>query len=427
MNIKNRLKKSLSPSQLKKIKWGIMQIKYLKSIVERKYGVCQENKDFITDVKVIKKSGKHVFFGYYDLQQVDKEQKKMLVHIVDKNKANPSVDKADIAIVELENEKINTITSTKAWSWQQGSRLRWHPSNSNLIIFNDIRDNKYVTVVWNIRDNKEQEIFPIALYDISSSLNYGVGVNFSRLQRLRPGYGYSVIEDKTANIEAPEDDGVWIYDIVNKKQKLVVSLSELKEKSKVKDGYEHYINHVSIAPSNDKFIFFHIWTSTSSSEWNMNLYVMDMKNNMLTCLEDKYIASHYCWKNENEILVTTAAMNGKTPMYILYDISKKSKVILEGEMLTKDGHPSYINGEDNFISDTYPINCMQQVFYQNKNKSIEIAKLYSDPRMFDDMRCDLHPRITKENNLITVDSTFQNCLRQVVLLKLKTGVFENEK
>lgn len=193
------------------------------------------------------------------------------------------------------------------------------------------------------------------------------------------------------------------------------------------EDVEHYINHISFSPSGRKFLFFHLWTSVKTTKWDMRLYVADIITGKYECIENQHIISHYCWKDDRYIIATTAAMKGENPQYIEYDLAKKASIVQEGEWLHRDGHPSYIHGLRDYISDTYPVGCMQFVFKQHEQTGTEILRVYSDPRLFDDMRCDLHPRITPDNAYITIDTTYKNKARQVISLKMRNTAWKDDK
>lgn len=421
MGIKNLLKDHLSPQQMTMIKKPVMYARYCKSILKHTYGTRKENENLVDSVKTYSMPGKHVFFGYYDLQQFDKKQKRLLVHVLDAKKCTPAKDSVDLMYIDCATGKFMPITSTRAWSWQQGSRLRWHPTKENCVLFNAVEDDHYSTAVWNIESGKKEAVYPMAFYDITPDMKYGLNVNYDRLQRLRPGYGYSCFKDNTSGMNVPENEGIVRYNIETGESKLLISLKELAGRVTTSNDVEHYINHISVSPSGEKFLFFHLWSSTHTAKWDMRLYVANIETGELTCVEDDYVISHYCWRDDNELVTTTGPKNGETPKYIKYDLSDKLFKIQRGEWLNRDGHPSYIYGTGNYISDTYPISCMQYVFKEEGTEGTEILRVYSDPRLFEEKRCDLHPRLTPDNKFITVDSTYKNRLRHVVLMKMKQG------
>ena len=108
---------------------------------------------------------------------------------------------------------------------------------------------------------KKKKIISKPIYDLSSDGLKGISLNFSRLGRLRPGYGYDLIKDVTNRLIIPKNDGIFLIDIIKNKSKLVVSFEQLNNLFPVDskfDDCEQYFNHLSFNPSGNKFLFYHI-------------------------------------------------------------------------------------------------------------------------------------------------------------------------
>lgn len=359
--------------------------------------------------------GKHVFFGYYDLAQFNTSGSRMLAHIVNRN-ADPSRDAAQIAWIDPTSSTINPVTETKAWSWQQGARLRWHPLEKNSILFNDVDNGGYVFKKYDL-EKKRSQILCEALYDVDPQFRYGIAVNFERLQRLRPGYGYSRFGDVTKNEKRPSDDGVVLIDLRTEEKKLLFSLRDLSE-GILDNGEYHYINHICFSPSGSRFMFFHLWTKGAGSSWHMRFCVCGNDGSDLKVLEDDVRVSHYHWINDGSIIATRLNKE-KVYDYVIYDVCGGGKEIVSSPMLKRDGHPNLFG--EGFITDTYPqADQMQHIYasgFDGKDCK-EIAHLYSEPTLYGEHRCDLHPRVY-DNRFITVDSTFNGSVRSIVCFTLR--------
>ncbi|MBP3664859.1 MAG: hypothetical protein J6J03_06840, partial [Tyzzerella sp.] len=347
----------------------------------------------------------------YDLCQYIPRGDKILAHVVKQN-ASPQIDDAMIVWFDAENGEMHEIEKTGAWCWQQGSRLRWHPKEQDTILFNDLDHGEYVTKKVNLINGIAERVSR-ALYDVDTEFKYGLALNFSRLQRLRPGYGYSRIGEKNADIAAPADDGVFRVDMHSGDEVLLFSLKDLA-KDVSAEGF-HYINHLSISPSGKRFTFFHLWTLGAKQSWKMRFYVANADGSGLTLLDDEYIISHYCWVNDRQMIVTDT--KGK---YIWIDTVSGEKKVIVSEHLNKDGHPSWMNR--GFLTDTYPQGkkSMQHVFRMNESGSeyLGILKVFSDPRRYGEKRCDLHPRVTSDGK-VTIDTTALGGVRSILAFKLK--------
>ncbi len=392
---KMRIKHILGPEIVNVLKNTIQEGKYIRDYICGYEGrICTSH-----DYKVYSIDGQHVFFGYYDLHQANASNKYLLAHVLP---IGAMMGTADIKIGYIDREKggITTFTNSKAWNWQQGSRLRWHPVFEDEVLFNDYSEGTYITKVWNLKQKCVVEQYPYAFYDINKDFSYGISLNFSRLQRLRPGYGYSNKVDTTVGDYAPKEDGLFLFDIAKMNSTMVISLYDLACQANSLD-YQNYINHVAFSPDGFHFLFFHIYTGDTNFSWKTRLMVGNT-NCQSWCLLDDIVVSHYCWLNSKTILVTS--IDGD---YYLLDLDGK-KVALDNPHLKNDGHPSVDYNNHTILCDTYPLkHNYQKLFFTNMEGQLykEVAQIYSDPRMYGEYRCDLHPRLSREGNILTVDAT----------------------
>lgn len=418
--IKSIIKRIIPPStweRIRVLKRRLIHF-YLCVIVRVNRFKLHDGKYMFADILSI--TSHHVFFGYYDLSQMDNDEKKLLVHIANQ-KSNPQCDPIKICTYNLVEKKYEIITQSFAWSWQQGCRLRWNPVDSSQIMFNNCVDGKYVCEIWDTNKKCRVREIPIALYDIDSNLAYGYGVNFSRLQRLRPGYGYSSLPDSTKGQRIPLNDGIFRYDFRKDEVKLIISYERLCEDFS-DNLYEHYINHISVSPDGSRFMFFHLWSLGDVNKWKMRLYVSDQEGKELKLLEETDVISHYTWKDNKTILTTKINNDSKETCYYQYEIENGRKLSVKESHLYLDGHPTYLKDGKAFISDTYPQpDNFQHLFCidTESDRYYPILDIYHDPRMYGEKRCDLHPRVSKSNNYITIDTTYKGGSRSVVILKTK--------
>lgn len=425
MNKKEQLKKLVGYNNILRIKKALAVKKYISSCIKHKANRYQYDREIFCDCWEFKLAGKNVFFGYYDLKQLDASGERALAHIVRKN-GNPANDSAELAWIGMRDKKLHVFARTKAWSWQQGARLRWHPTQENWVMFNDYDGKKYVTRIFDLKAEKIVETIPLALYDVDPACKYGLGLNYARLQRLRPGYGYSCYPDESEGVSAPESDGIYRWSRDTGEVKKIVSLKELADKVNVL-GAEHYINHISISPTGDKFMFFHLWSFGIGTKWAMRLYICNIDGSNLTCIDDQEIISHYCWYRD-ELLLTTSLANDKVShaQYIVYQLKNKKKNVIRSPRLEKDGHPTFINAGTSFVSDTYPLNDSLQYLFYSLLDGKEVRKLlevYANPFLLDEHRCDLHPRIDEKYKYISVDTTYTG-VRSILFLNY-VGTFGN--
>ncbi|MBQ3436749.1 hypothetical protein IJG26_02260 [Candidatus Saccharibacteria bacterium] len=387
--------------------------KYLKTLKFRNF--YSYNHTIVDKFNIFFLKKKNVFCGYYDL---DPERGgKILAHVIPRNAKNN--DAAELGFFDVGDEKYTRVGGTNAWSWQQGSRLRWSNREENSIFYNTVRGDKYVTVKKNLDSGKES-FYNVPFYDISPNEKYGVSINFDRLQRLRPGYGYSCFEDETKSDNAPMDDGLFLFNLGSNKKSLIISLKDLAKDVDKNLQFEHYLNHISFSPDSKKIMFFHLWNEKRGRfDWQNRLFVYNIDSGKSKVLESEAVVSHYTWVDNKRLLITCGTERGEE--YRTYNVESGAYKIVDYEQLKKDGHPVMIEKDKVFCSDTYPNKkSMQELFLFNllSKKYTQIAKMYSDPLLYGEKRCDLHPKYAKSSNSIFVDSTFSDHCRKIIRIEL---------
>ena len=368
--------------------------------------------------------GREVFFGYYDISPISIDNKLILSMSIKKNNKKSSI--IDVGFFNINNPKIfHKIGESESWCWQQGSRLRWSKKDISNIIYNRIVDNNYGAVIQNINSKEIIKKINWPIYDINSDETYGLSLNFSRLNRLRPGYGYSCFDDLSFSDKSPSNDGIFLIDILKNKSKLILSLnylSKIDPHQSMIDA-DHYINHLSWNPSGNRFLFFHLWSNPKRRY--SRLFTCDKNGKDLFLLENSENVSHYSWKNDEEIIMTTHSKKQGVRYSIYHDNTNKREIIAE-DILNRDGHPSYQSGKENiFISDTYPDKYGERklfLFNIENNKEYILGKFNSPLKYRSDYRCDLHPRWNNDGTLVSFDSTHTN-IRTLNIIKIEDSIY----
>ena len=409
MGMKQKIKKLIGVKNQQRIKAVKAHIKYRKT---RSNAGKLVMGDGWGEPVIFDLPNQHLFFGYYDIQQIQGD--KLLAMAVPR-KADTKKDPATLYWVDVPTGQYHELGQTKAWCWQQGSRLRWHPAMPDTVLFNDMDGQQYVCRMANL-DGKIMKTIPHAIYDITADGRFGLSLNYSRLQRLRPGYGYHTLPDKTAEENVPKNDGIFLIDMDTGAEKLIISYEQLLRNVPETENQKHYVNHISISPDGSRFLFFHLWTPAVGSRWNGRLYVANLDGSDLHCLEDGFIPSHYCWGGSDKLLITSVGFSGAPSYYYQYDLTAQTKTKLENPHLVQDGHPTFLSDDNNFLTDTYPLSGSMQRLFLSNQADTPICQIYSDPRLFEEKRCDLHPRLTPNDDIITIDSTFRDGKRCVILL-----------
>lgn len=348
-------------------------------------------------VVVFSNSYADTFFGYYDISPFNEHNE--VIYLELKRKSNT----VSIIVNNIYNTQKREFAQSRAWNWQQGVRLRWLPMSNDVISFNDFNGSSYFNRVLNIRTGEER-IIDWPIYDIDSSGNHALSLNFERLGSLRPGYGYTC-KDYHQNETDLLSEGILLIDYRdNKLIKRITYEKIISSGIPANDITQCYINHLSFSPSGNKFLFF--WIEIVKGYHKASLVVYDILEDKLIPLELNEKVSHYVWVDEKEILCTAYNKNGEC-FYYRYNIEFRSRRKEAVDILNKDGHPSMLEHPNIILTDTYPDKRSYQHIYivelKNGSKK-EIISIYSNPRINGERRTDLHPRLNMRKDYISFDS-----------------------
>lgn len=374
----------------------------------------------------LKVQGAEVFFGYYDHSPISKDGCLCLAVKIDSSKVtifsqNSSLEKsAEVGYFDLHDidSGFHKIDETLSWCWQQGARLRWFPGKDKEIIYNTINERKYCSVVKKITGELVR-YHDLPIYDLNSDGSKALSLNFSRLQRLRPGYGYSNFSDQTESNLCPSDDGVWVYDLGECESRLLFSLKFLSNFQPVDsmNGAEHYVNHLSWSCTGKSFLFFHIWCRDGKRCTRMFTCTAEGKELKVTAEK----ASHYCWLSDDEVVVVNAS-NGKLS-YDKFNINSGKREALALWMPLEDGHPTVVS-DRYIVTDSYPDKYGQQKLFlcdSMEKKITSLGSFYSSPLSQGEVRCDLHPRYSESIHSVCFDSIFSG-QRTINILKMDSVI-----
>lgn len=358
------------------------------------------------------------YFGYYDKSPWCKDESKVLFMKVPYSYKHPeNNDSAEVGYYDIKRDEYIKIGETKAWNLQQGCMLQWlGKSDEENIIYNDFDGVKYISKIYNI-NTKSEKIINYPIYTLNFDGTKAISVNFSRLGRLRPGYGYDNIKDKTDKDLYPENDGLYLVDINSNKSKLIFSIKEAYEykHNETMDGVEHKFNHIEFSPEGNKVMFLHRWKKNNIGY--SRLLTLDLDNNELCCLADDVMVSHSCWKDNGNILSWARKKDIGDRYFLFKDKSDIFEIIGERD-LNVDGHPSYSPCNRYVLTDTYPNKFRMKeliIFDTLKNKKNIIGRYYAPFKFDGDYRCDFHPRWSPSGRYISFDSSHEGLRKQYII------------
>ncbi len=362
------------------------------------------------------------FFGYYDKSPWNKSGEFILSLETDIYNSQPQDhDIAKVGIIRISDGKWMEVASTKAWNWQQGAMLQWYPEDyENLIIFNDREENSFIARIVSISSKKEVHRLLLPIYAIDPKGRYALSLNFARLHRTRPGYGYAGVEDKWEKDLHPSEDGIYRIDLKTGDYKLIISIEQIymTDTDESMLNVEHWFNHIQISPNGERFAFLHRWRRVDGGFWT-RLITSNPDGSDIKILS-RGLVSHYDWKDNSHILAWTRFQNEDAGFFLIEDKTGRYIQVGKGK-LTQDGHCSYSPCRTFILTDTYPDprNFRTLILYrESTDERIDLAKFYAPPELIGPVRCDLHPRWSRDGRYICIDSAHEGD-RQLYIIPLE--------
>ncbi len=363
----------------------------------------------------------HLLASYYGINSWSQSQRYVTVLETDVQYHIPEVtDTATLGLVDLETNTFLPVTTTRAWNLQQGCMAHWLAiSPDSLIIYNDSRNGKFVSVMMNVHTKAEIKTIPYPVSAVSPDGKEAISINFSRLRITRTDYGYGGEgQDARGSVQYPEDDGLFLVNLETGEAKLIVSIAQIKDlvPELPTEGIE-YFNHTLFSRDGSKIF----WLARAIPERNTTAFTVNKDgSNLQRCFPDGWGGSHFDWLNDEELMIT-AEYKAKQYGHILFTPGKDNYKRLGNGLLDYDGHGTFSPDGKWMVTDTYPSQGMrEQKIYLMDMETEAILPLgrYPEPEAFHGgWRCDIHCRWSPKGDMIGFNSTHTGS-RQVYIMKL---------
>lgn len=360
------------------------------------------------------------FFGYYDKSPWDATGRYMLCMKTKDTWSEPDpLGEAEIVLFDLNLDVNNKnycqlIAKTHTWNVQQGCMAQWlGPDFSSKIIYNDLREGRYCSVILDVKSGAER-VLPMPVYTVSADGKTALSLDFSRLHSLRLGYGYAALPEKTKGIALPDETCIWKMDIETGEVVPLLKYTDFasfepRPEMQVK-GSVHKVNHLMLSPNGKRFMVLYRWFVGQRKY--TRLITCNVDGTDMYVLSDDDMVSHCYWKNDEEIIAYERKKEYGPGFYLMKDKTQEYTHIWP--QLSNDGHPSYCPTDNSLVVfDTYPSRSrVQEVKLgrdnDTKGDSVKvIARVFSPFKYDNNTRCDLHPRWSRDGKKVCFDSVFE--------------------
>ncbi len=404
-----------------KINYQLNKYPQIKRYIKRAYqlamyAISPKIKSEGNIIRVSPNDGAEYFFGYYDKSPWSGDGQYMLCMKATDTWSDPDpISTADILLLDtFDNYKPKKIATTHTWNVQQGCMAQWlGPDFNGHIIYNDIRDGKYRSIILNISTGMER-IIEMPVYTVSKDGKTALSLDFSRLHNLRKGYGYAAIPEVTAGQAIPDATAIWKIDLDSGKVSDLLTYADFanfEPRPEMQEmGSIHKVNHLMLSPNGKRFMVLYRWFIGQRKY--TRLVTCNVDGTDMYMLSDDDMVSHCYWKNDEEIIAFERKKEFGPGYYLMKDKTQEWTHIWS--QLSNDGHPSYCPTNNHLVVfDTYPNRSRVQELKLGFDTDttgesvIIIAKVFSPFKYDNNTRCDLHPRWRQDGKAVCFDSVFE--------------------
>jgi hypothetical protein len=376
-----------------------------------------------------------VFCGYHDLTPFSPNGARVLAHRVRAGARRPDPRRvtADVGFYEraAPSSSFRPLGSTRTWSWQLGARLRWDPSApGERVLFNDVVDGRCGARLLETT-GAQVKTFAVPLYDVAHDGQRALTLDFGRLQRLRPGYGYDLLGEHARSERAPASTGLDVVDLQTGETERVISLADAArvDPQPTMDDAEHYFNHASFSPDGRQIAVYHLWLSARGQR-HVRLLLFDRDGRLVYYLPGQDHVSHMGWWGSDRIVAFARLPGHARPRYWVLALGERPEWRPVADGLTEDGHPTMHPFRDGLmLTDTYPDRNAERTLLLHDlhaGRTRWLGRFFSPPALARERRCDLHPRWSPDGRRVAVDSAHRR-RREIVICDLSGLLSEDDR
>ncbi len=362
-------------------------------------------------------------------------------------------DVAEVVIIDLQEQSMQTVYQTKVWGYQLGANLHWGISD-RFLYTNDLLNGHFACCIQIDLITGETKAFDGPVYDLDAGGGTAIGphlefMNNSQYAYATPSPDPALLEFQKLADGAAESDGLWHTSLDTAKTKLLLPLSNVVpfiEGHERDQGAAYYFFHTKYSPQADAIMLVvrypvlkSIQNGTPKYQRNPTLLICDRHGENIRQLisRDQWRMGghHPNWHPNNYQIVMN--LNPKwlgvnELRFCAIDV-RDGNVSLLAEQIMGSGHPSIDRTGRYLISDCYPFEPMAsgngeipiRLIDLNGQEEETICTMYTDlgskykmARYWGPSKLDAHPVWSRDGKKVCFNGA-PNGTRQVFVADLK--------
>lgn len=318
---------------------------------------------FAVPVTRVTPSDGHYVFTYYDVCPFSPTGRYLAATRLPFQDRLPVLgDTADVCVIDLRQQTVQTVYTTKNWGFQTGANAQWGTTD-RFLYTNDVIGGQAVCVRIDLESDRAKA-FAGPMYSIAPDESCVIGFPLELLDVTQPGYGVppkEIGKPRQLPVGAAKDEGIWRTDLRTNERTLLVSLAQVAAK----------VPEPSPRP-NGTFYFWHSKFNRQGTRimqvlrclfpdgWgrrNVSVFTMNADGSNICYTPSKPVwghrGGHPNWHPDGEHLIRNLKPDGKTERFckVKYD---GSRIEILTDKFTGGGHPT-IEPRGRFVlTDFYP-------------------------------------------------------------------------
>lgn len=381
---------------------------------------------------VTKGPKEHFFASYSGINSWSYDTRYILALETDVNgRLSKENEPCTIGVIDTSDDnKFIPVSQTRAWNFQEAAMGHWLKWDRDVIAFNDYRDGKFVTVVMNWK-TKEERVIPHPIAAVSPDGRKAISLNYARIRLTRPGYGYAGRgQDPLVGNAWPENDGLWLVDLMTGESKLIVPVSAVRGKvPEVGPNGLFYFCHVAFSRDGSRVFWlargidWYDAASEKAGPWTTTAFTCAVDgSDIRACFGGRdWGGSHFSWLDASTMAVTVYPKElPGTSWHVTFTVGKEHELPhrLAPGILDWDGHCTWSPDGRWMSTEGYYDKTRHRnwVLMRRADEATIPVGSFAVPKEYEgDWRCDLHARWRHDGRKLGFNSVHEGT-RQIYVI-----------